>query len=179
MQIELPVDGIMPVDRIPGLSEFTHYYVDIRGQVWSTRQKRLKALSPGVNRGRYLFVYLMGNNGTKRKFYVHQLVARAFIPKCGEDCEVNHINRNGFDNRIINLEWCNRKTNIEHANTVPGIIIDQTVMTKVRRLHALLSHDSDFPGLYEFVNALLEGEVDRHLHLLKDTDPSFNNAAPY
>lgn len=166
MQIELPSDGIMPIDRIPGLSEFTGYYVTTQGQVWSTRQKQLKTLSPGTNRGRYLFVYLMGNCGTKRKFYVHQLVALAFIPKGDKDCEVNHINRNGFDNRVINLEWCDRETNIRHANTVPGIIIDQTVMTKVRRLHASLSQDGDFPGLYEFVNALLEGETDRCLQTI-------------
>ena len=167
--MELPVDGIIPIDQIPGLSEFKHYYVDNRGQVWSTRQNRLKTLSPGVNRGRYLFVYLMGNNGTKRKFYVHQLVARAFIPKADDSNEVNHINRNGLDNRVINLEWCNRRDNIEHTKVVPGIIIDQVVMAKVRRLHALLNHDNDLPGIYEFVNALLEGEVDRHLHLQQHT----------
>ena len=51
---------------------------------------------------------------------VHRLVAQAFIPKTEEDIrigrdDVNHINGNKHDNRVVNLEWCTQEENVHHA----------------------------------------------------------------
>jgi hypothetical protein len=55
--------------------------------------------------------YLLCEDGVKRYFYAHRLVAMAFIPNLEDLPEVNHINEVKTDNRVENLEWCDSKYN--------------------------------------------------------------------
>lgn len=56
--------------------------------------------------------------GKIKKFYVHRLVAEAFIPNPLKKPYVNHINGDGLDNRCCNLEWVTNQENQIHANDV-------------------------------------------------------------
>lgn len=62
----------------------------------------------------YQQVFLSKDN-TVRKFYVHRLVAVAFIPNPLNLPCVNHINCNKSDNRVENLEWCTYEYNNNYA----------------------------------------------------------------
>ena len=53
-------------------------------------------------------------NGKRKIKYIHRLVAEAFIPNENNYKEVNHIDSNTTNNRVDNLEWCNRKYNLEY-----------------------------------------------------------------
>ena len=46
---------------------------------------------------------------------VHRIVASSFLDYCHEKIEVNHKNGLKSDNRVENLEWCNRKENVDHS----------------------------------------------------------------
>jgi len=53
--------------------------------------------------------------GKVKRFAVHRLVASAFLPNLENKPEVNHIDFNGSNNNLTNLEWCTRKENMEHS----------------------------------------------------------------
>ena len=153
----------MPLWEVEDFTTFTNYYVDVRGDVWSTKHKGFRKLSPAANKKQgYLFVYLTDKNGVKKKHYVHRLVAKAFIPNPENFAEVNHLNRNAYDNCVENLEWCNRERNMTHCTETRGAKIDEVVIVKARKLHAsLLKQGALDCDLHSFMNALLEGEIDR------------------
>lgn len=50
-------------------------------------------------------------NGIRKSFTVHRLVAQAFIPNLENKPYIDHINRNRLDNSAENLRWCTAKEN--------------------------------------------------------------------
>ena len=51
----------------------------------------------------------------RKKYYVHQLVANAFIGHCPIGLECNHKDFNGFNNQVSNLEYVTRLDNVQRA----------------------------------------------------------------
>lgn len=94
------------------------YEVDNQGSVYSIvhdAHRRRRKLSAYKNGTGYLKVNLYDANGTCKKKYVHRIVAEAFIPNPDGLLEVNHIDCDKTNNCVNNLEWCDRKTNLEHS----------------------------------------------------------------
>ena len=56
------------------------------------------------NRTGYLRVYLF-NNKKKKRYFIHRLVAEAFLPKKQGKDFVNHKDGNKQNNCLSNLEW--------------------------------------------------------------------------
>jgi hypothetical protein len=54
-------------------------------------------------------------NNKQKYYYVHRLIAQAFIPNPNNYPIINHINGIKSDNSIGNLEWCTYLHNIRHA----------------------------------------------------------------
>ena len=85
-----------------------NYEVSTEGKVRNMKTGRIMAQSDN-GRG-FLYVVLK-----KKSFRVNRLVAIAFIPNPDNLPEVNHKNENKHDNRVENLEWCNRKYNATYG----------------------------------------------------------------
>lgn len=73
-----------------------------------------KKLKPATDKDGYLRITLT-NNGKRKSYHVHRLVARTFLDNYDENLQVNHINGIKNDNRIDNLEMVTLQQNIEHS----------------------------------------------------------------
>lgn len=72
-----------------------------------------KVLRPTGNGHGYLIVGLRYKGGKRKNYYVHRLVAEAFIPNPNGLKEVNHIDYDTLNNAVWNLEWTSRECNID------------------------------------------------------------------
>ena len=55
------------------------------------------------------------HKGEQKQFFIHRLVATAFIPNPENNPEVNHKNGDKSCNYDYNLEWVTSSENIQHA----------------------------------------------------------------
>jgi hypothetical protein len=77
-----------------------------------TIRERIKS---GTHDKGYCRVALVDCFGVSKSFYVHRLVAMAFIGV--SDLYVDHINGNKKDNRVENLRYCTNSQNLTFRNT--------------------------------------------------------------
>ena len=73
-----------------------------------------KKLKPGIDKDGYLRITLT-NNGKRKSYYVHRLVARTYLKDYNEQLQVNHKNGIKTENRIENLEMVTLQENIKHS----------------------------------------------------------------
>lgn len=81
------------------------------GQIRGTSGRMLK-LSPHHNEYLRVKVYCAGKRSPWIR--VHRLVATVFIPNPFNLPEVHHKDHDITNNRLSNLEWCDRQTNIDY-----------------------------------------------------------------
>lgn len=105
------------------------YQISNFGNVFSKAKNGL--LSPAISNG-YLTVQLVTNDGSRKTFYIHRLVAMAFIenPDPNTLVEVNHKNLFRDDPFVENLEWTTKQENIYHENINKGHNVSQKSSTK-------------------------------------------------
>jgi hypothetical protein len=157
---------IKKLDEIPGLESYHDYGVDANGNVYSWKTSKIKKLSPGwvKKRGGYLFVRLTDSKGKLKNFFVHRLVAMAFIPCSNFLLEVNHRNRNQQDNRIENLEWIESKKNKEYNKEVKGFTLNSYLLMKTKEVHsASIRKGLPVPDGYSFMNSIFEGALEQYI----------------
>lgn len=70
----------------------------------------------GSSNGKGYMKFELKRNGTKKREYIHRLVADAFLENPdGKPC-INHKDNNPSNNAVSNLEWCTHKENVEWMN---------------------------------------------------------------
>ena len=94
------------------------YGVTSCGRIWS--YKRQKFLTPFYNARGYLKVGLY-KNGKVKNFYVHRLVAQAYIPNPDNLPQINHKDENKTNNCLQNLELCDAKYNNNYGTRIEKI----------------------------------------------------------
>lgn len=86
------------------------YQVSNLGKVRNKKTKKI--LKATIEKG-YSKLWFVENKKKKTK-YIHRLVASAFIPNPNNYREVNHKDNDPSNNCVENLEWCDRKYNIDY-----------------------------------------------------------------
>lgn len=85
--------------------------VGIKNNHFAMRKERILKLG---ERNGYKVVNL-SNNKKSKTYYVHRLVAEAFIDNPYNYKYINHKDENKTNNNINNLEWCSFKYNINYG----------------------------------------------------------------
>lgn len=63
----------------------------------------------------YKIVNLYDSEHRSHKFSLHRIVAKHFLPNPNNLPEINHIDENPANNRVSNLEWCDRNYNTHYG----------------------------------------------------------------
>lgn len=95
------------------------------GCVWTTHKHKIrkngrldnrsgKLIKPTIDKYGYYRV-TFSNNNKRKSYYVHRLIARAFLPNYSENLQVNHKNGIKLDNNLKNIEMVTLKENIRHS----------------------------------------------------------------
>ena len=90
------------------------YQVSNKGHVKSLKWGKERILRPMINSSGYYHIGLY-NDGVRKAFRLHRLVAEAFIPNPDNLPEINHRDENKKNNCVENLEWCDRGYNINYG----------------------------------------------------------------
>ena len=93
------------------------YQVSNLGRVKSLKYGKERILKPTTNKGNYLLVILYKNKKMKT-YYIHRLVALTFLPNPQNLPEINHIDEDKTNNCVDNLEFCDRKYNINYGTRI-------------------------------------------------------------
>ncbi len=64
---------------------------------------------------------MLFNNGKRKDYYIHRLVAMAFLSNPNNKNEIDHINSNRADNRLSNLRWVTRKENCNTEHHIKAL----------------------------------------------------------
>ncbi len=112
------------IDEIEGeiwkdIKNFDLYQVSNKGRVKNKLTNTLLKLKNDL--GYYRINFTIAKQKNTKAFYVHRLVAEAFIPNPENKTTVDHIDRNPSNNVVENLKWATQKeqqNNKTHKNAV-------------------------------------------------------------
>lgn len=97
------------------------YQVSNYGRIKSAKKKNgwclyhERIMKTNRDKDNYYRINLCKNNKTKN-FGVHRIVAITFIPNMNGLPEVNHIDTDKTNNKVINLEWCTQDYNLHYGD---------------------------------------------------------------
>ena len=92
------------------------YAITSCGKVWSYKKKMF--LTPYTAGNGYFKVRLFKDNGEKQ-YYVHRLVAEAYLPNPENLPQVDHIDNDKTHNYLNNLQWITHRDNNRKGRNKP------------------------------------------------------------
>lgn len=106
----LPMPGRESTHNISSFGRIKKLAVCINGQI-----KPERVLVSSVHPKGYLRIFIKYKGEKGVSYFIHRLVALAFLPILPDKPHVNHSNGDKKNNHYSRLEWCTNLENIEHS----------------------------------------------------------------
>lgn len=150
-----------------GLREFDGYAIDTDGNVWSYKNNKTRILKPGWAKSRdgYMSIRIADPKGKKNSFYIHRLVALAFIPTDNhKEKRVKHLNGDIADNRVENLEWYRKGESRKPVNKDVGYELRLDMTKRIKEIHtASVRKGVSISSSYDFMHELIDKAIQDHV----------------
>lgn len=114
-------------------------YVNDRGGLKLIKERFLKQR---VQKDGHIRVKLC-KNSKEKQFFIHQLVAKAFIPNPHNLPVINHKDENPSNNCVENLEWCTVEYNNRYGT------VRQRIAEKARQR----KHITEYKEVYQYTKS--------------------------
>ena len=140
---------------IPGYEGL--YQVSNLGNVKSlnyrqTGKEQILRLHPKIKNKGYFKVRLF-KNGIVKSYFVHRLVAEAFIPNQNNYPIINHKDENPSNNSVSNLEWCTYSYNINYGTRNEKCSLkrlnEPTISKPIKCLDLKTNEETIYPSINE------------------------------
>lgn len=112
-EIWKPVKGYEGLYEVSDQGRVRSIVRQVNGRGSGTHKAGGRMIKP-FNRYAYIGI-VMSKENKARQYYLHRVVAEAFIPNPDNKPEVNHIDGDKFNNNASNLEWVSHSENGKHA----------------------------------------------------------------
>ncbi len=118
-----------------------YYYADIYGNIYDRRKNIMKQRE---DKNGYKIIDFTISYKRYRGKLVHRLIAQTFIPNPNNLPEINHKDEDKANNCVSNLEWCDKKYNINYGTCIKRISKNlKNKSTKGRKKRTVLQFDLD------------------------------------
>ena len=104
-------EGLYQVSNLGNVKSLDH----MRKNGTNEYMQKGKLLKPQLNNKTRYFHIRLSKNGKVKNFLLHRIIAQAFIVNPNNYKEINHKDENPSNNSLQNLEWCDKKYNINYG----------------------------------------------------------------
>ena len=117
-----------------------NYELSVCGEVKNiTTQQILKGFIRGGGKKKKYY-YLAVDIGPIR-YNIHQLVASKFLPSpTEENCVIDHIDRNRYNNHASNLRWVSRSVNCTNRTIVTKTCLGENHHIQIRKYKPIIRY---------------------------------------
>lgn len=174
----LPEVPYKEVHKIAGMESYKGYLVDIDGNVYSTKGGGFRKLKPGwafCKENPFLRVRLYNGNNVAKWFYVHILVASAFLTEEQRGKYVVHKNQNRSDNSLNNIVCTTHKANLGRPRPTKGktpaprkihkkeYVLSEKVRREIDLVHrAAIEKGLHMSESFSFINEVVEDMLEEY-----------------
>lgn len=110
----LGYEGLYAVSSEGNIKSLERTVINKNGKEQKYPERFLKFDTNAASNSDYYRVTFSKDHKVKR-YSVHRVVAEAFIPNPENKPHINHLDNDGTNNSITNLEWCTHSENMLHA----------------------------------------------------------------
>jgi len=119
------------------------YLINRESDIWSLRRRRKMTIwqSRTGYKQSYCYVVLRKDNRSYNKS-LHRLLAIQYIENPLNKPDINHIDGNGLNNKLSNLEWCTQSENSKHMYVTGLKIMTDELRKKCRHKKDKLNQET-------------------------------------